>query len=139
YELQHEQLLSDGLHALNPLTIPVVMPSSTAAVLSLRFSLRGPVHTVPPACASGADAIGHGVELLRRGAADLVLAGGVDALLTYTIISLFLRMEVMSANVAQPERASRPFDVDRDGFVMGEGAGFVVLQRAEDAEAEGRD
>ncbi|HEY8092327.1 MAG TPA: beta-ketoacyl-[acyl-carrier-protein] synthase family protein, partial [Acidimicrobiales bacterium] len=75
---------------------------------------------------------------LRRGAADLVLAGGVDALLTYTIVSLFLRMEVMSTNIEHPEIASRPFDQDRDGLVLGEGAGFVVLQRYDDAVADGR-
>ena len=131
YELQHEQLLSDGLHALNPLTIPVVMPSSTAAVLSLRFSLRGPVHTVSAACASGANAIGEGVELLRRDAADLVLAGGVDALLTYGVVCSFLRLDAMTRN-ADPQLASRPFDVDRDGFLLAEGAGFVVLQRLSD-------
>jgi 3-oxoacyl-[acyl-carrier-protein] synthase II len=138
-EQQVTTLLDRGLRGISPLAIPMAMPSSVDAHLSLRFGFAGPCSTVSTACASGADAIGEGVELLRRGAADLVLAGGVDALLTYTIVSLFLRMEVMSANVAQPERASRPFDVDRDGFVMGEGAGFVVLQRAEDAEAAGRD
>ena len=138
-EQQVTTLFDRGLRGISPLAIPMAMPSSVDAHLSLRFGFAGPCSTVSTACASGADAIGQGVELLRRGAADLVLAGGVDALLTYTIVSLFLRMEVMSANVAQPERASRPFDVDRDGFVMGEGAGFVVLQRAEDAEAAGRD
>ena len=138
-EQQVTTLFDRGLRGISPLAIPMAMPSSVDAHLSLRFGFAGPCPTVSTACASGADAIGEGVELLRRGAADLVLAGGVDALLTYTIVSLFLRMEVMSANVEQPERASRPFDVDRDGFVMGEGAGFVVLQRAEDAEAAGRD
>ncbi len=138
-EQQVTTLFDRGLRGISPLAIPMAMPSSVDAHLSLRFGFAGPCSTVSTACASGADAIGQGVELLRRGAADLVLAGGVDALLTYTIVSLFLRMEVMSANVARPERASRPFDVDRDGFVMGEGAGFVVLQRAEDAEAAGRD
>ncbi|MGZ4607489.1 MAG: beta-ketoacyl-[acyl-carrier-protein] synthase family protein, partial [Blastococcus sp.] len=129
YEVQHEHLLRDGLRALNPLTVPVVMPSSTAAVLSLRFGLRGPVATVSSACASGTNAIGEGVELLRRGAADLVLAGGVDALLTYGVVCSFLRLDAMTRSTADPAVASRPFDLDRDGFLLAEGAGFVVLQR----------
>ena len=95
-----------GCAGISPLAIPMAMPSSVDAHLSLRFGFAGPCLTVSTACASGADAIGEGVELLRRGAADLVLAGGVDALLTYTIVSLFLRMEVMSVNVERPERAS---------------------------------
>jgi 3-oxoacyl-[acyl-carrier-protein] synthase II len=131
-------LVGNGLKGVSPLAIPMAMPSSVAAHLSLRFGCAGPCVTVSTACASGTDAIGEGADLLRRGAADLVLAGGVDALLTYTIVGLFLRMEVMSAHVVEPERASRPFDVDRDGFVLGEGAGFVVLERHADAVRHGR-
>jgi 3-oxoacyl-[acyl-carrier-protein] synthase II len=113
------------------------MPSSTAALLALRFGFRGPCTTLSAACASGAVAIGEGVELLRRDAADLVLAGGADAMVTYTAVSGFLRLDVMSRNVNEPALASRPFDVARDGFVMGEGAGFVVLERESDAVAAG--
>ena len=137
YETQHEQLLSGGLHALHPLTIPMVMPSATAAALSLRFGFRGPCLTVCTACASGANAIGEGVELLRRGAADLVLAGGVDSMVTYNALCSFFRLDVMSGSVDDPERASRPFDIDRDGFVMGEGAGFLALARLATAAAAG--
>ncbi|HSR24870.1 MAG TPA: beta-ketoacyl-[acyl-carrier-protein] synthase family protein, partial [Candidatus Eisenbacteria bacterium] len=138
YEEQHARLLQQGLRALSPLTIPMVMPSSVAAQLSLRFGFTGPCHTVSTACASGATAIGEGVELLRRGAADLVLAGGVDAMVTYNALCSFLRLDVMSRNTEQPDLASRPFDADRDGFVMGEGAGFLVLQRQDDARRAGR-
>jgi 3-oxoacyl-[acyl-carrier-protein] synthase II len=122
---------------VNPLTIPLVMPSSVAAHLSLRFGFEGPCLTVSAACASGAAAIGEGVELLRRGAADIVLAGGVDSLIGYGAMCCFMRLDAMSRNVSCPELASRPFDMDRDGFVMGEGAGFVVLQRLEDLPASG--
>ena len=125
------------MRGLSPLTIPMVMPSSVAAHLSLRFGFEGPCVTVSAACASGAAAIGEGVELLRRGAADLVLAGGVDSLVTYGAMCCFMRLDAMSRNVGCPELASRPFDADRDGFVMGEGAGFVVLQRLEDVPASG--
>jgi 3-oxoacyl-[acyl-carrier-protein] synthase II len=138
-ERQVSTLFDQGLKGVSPLAIPMAMPSSVAAHLSLRFGLAGPCRTLSSACASGTDAIGVGAELLRHGAADLVLAGGVDALLTYSIVSMFLRMEVMSANVEQPALASRPFDVERDGFVLGEGAGFVVLERLDDAVAAGRD
>jgi 3-oxoacyl-[acyl-carrier-protein] synthase II len=91
---------------------------------------------VVSACASGASAIAEGVELLRRGAADLVLAGGSDSLLTFSALAGFLRLDVMSRQSACPELASRPFDAERDGFVMAEGAGFLVLRRAGQAAAD---
>jgi 3-oxoacyl-[acyl-carrier-protein] synthase II len=134
YEEQLTRLLDGGVRTMSPATIPLVMPSSVAAVLSMRHGFRGPSVTVCAACASGAAAIAEGLELLRRGAADLVLAGGVDSLLGYSAMSGFLRLDAMSRNVASPGLGSRPFDVDRDGFVMGEGAGFVVLTRPEDAD-----
>src|SRR5215831_1161112 len=137
YEEQVSRLLERGAHGVSPLTIPMVMPSSVAAHLSLRFGFEGPCLTVSAACASGAAAIGEGVELLRRGAADVVLAGGVDSLVGYGAMCCFMRLDAMSRNVSCPELASRPFDVDRDGFVMGEGAGFVVLQRRADVSATG--
>lgn len=135
YEAQHAALLQRGPRGLTPLTIPLVMPSSTAAFLSLRFGFQGPSTTVSSACASGAAAIGEAMELLRAGRADLVLAGGADAMLTYNALTSFLRLDVMSRNITQPDLASRPFDVDRDGFVMGEGAAFVLLERPADARA----
>jgi 3-oxoacyl-[acyl-carrier-protein] synthase II len=137
YEEQVSRLLEGGVRGVSPLTIPMVMPSSVAAHLSLRFGFGGPCLTVSAACASGAAAIGEGVELLRRGAADIVLAGGVDSLVGYGAMCCFMRLDAMSRNVSCPELASRPFDTDRDGFVMGEGAGFVVLQRLEDVSASG--
>lgn len=138
WEQQHIRLLSTGLRALSPLAIPMVMPNSVGAHLSIRYGFRGPCVTVSSACSSGAAAIGEGVELLRRGAADLVLAGGADAMLTYNAICSYLRLDAMSRNVDDPDRASRPFDLHRDGFVLAEGAGFVLLQRPEDARADGR-
>jgi 3-oxoacyl-[acyl-carrier-protein] synthase II len=137
YEEQASRLLEQGVRGLSPLTIPMVMPSSVTAHLSLRFGFGGPCLTVSAACASGAAAIGEGVELLRRGAADVVLAGGVDSLVGYGAMCCFMRLDAMSRNVGCPDLASRPFDADRDGFVMGEGAGFVVLQRLEDISAPG--
>jgi 3-oxoacyl-[acyl-carrier-protein] synthase II len=132
YEQQFSNLTQRGPRGVNPLTVPFVMPSSTAAQLSLRFGFRGPALTVSAACASGAQAIGEGLELLRRDAADLVLAGGAESLVSYAAMCAFLRLDAMTRNIAEPALASRPFDADRDGFVMGEGAGFVVLCRAAD-------
>jgi 3-oxoacyl-[acyl-carrier-protein] synthase II len=139
YEEQHSLLVTGGLRALSPLTIPVVMPSSVSAHLSLRYDFRGPCMTVAAACASGAAAVGEAVEVLRRGAADIVLAGGVDSLVNYAAMCAFSKLDVMSRNVSCPDLASRPFDVDRDGFVMAEGAGFMVLQRLDDAVAADHD
>jgi 3-oxoacyl-[acyl-carrier-protein] synthase II len=138
HEDQHRRLTSAGLKGISPLAIPILMPSAAAALLSLRFGFRGPCLAVSTACASGATAIAEGVELLRRGAADLVLAGGCDSLITYSALAGFIRLDVMSRHVEAPDLASRPFDEQRDGFVMGEGAGFVVLQRVTDAASAGR-
>jgi 3-oxoacyl-[acyl-carrier-protein] synthase II len=137
-EEQYARLVGAGAAGISPLAIPMMMPSALAALLSLRFGFTGPALTVSAACASGATAIAEGVELIRRGAADLALAGGADAMVTYSALAGFLRLDVMSRNRDAPELASRPFDAERDGFVMGEGAGFVVLQRANDARAGGR-
>jgi 3-oxoacyl-[acyl-carrier-protein] synthase II len=138
WEEQHAHLLDAGLRALAPLTVPVLMPSAAAALLSLRHGIRGPGLTVSAACASGATAIGQAMELLRTGTADVVLAGGLDSMVTYAVLCGFLKLDVMSRRVDTPDLASRPFDADRDGFVMGEGAGFLVLQRAGDAVDQGR-
>jgi 3-oxoacyl-[acyl-carrier-protein] synthase II len=137
-EDQHLRLAEHGLRGISPVAIPMMMPNALAGLLSMRFRFTGPCLTVSTACASGATAIAEGVELLRRGAADFVLAGGADSLLTYSALAGFLRLDVMSRNVGCPAQASRPFDRDRDGFVMGEGAGFMVLQRAGDAATEDR-
>ena len=137
-EDQHLRLSQHGLRGISPVAIPMMMPNALAGLLSMRFGFTGPCLTVSTACASGATAIAEGVELLRRGAADFVLAGGADSLLTYSALAGFLRLDVMSRNVACPGQASRPFDRDRDGFVMGEGAGFVVLQRRDDGAAGDR-
>ena len=136
-----EQLLrlhEGGLRALSPLALPVAMPASVAAAISMRVRAEGPCLTLSTACASGAMAIGEGAELLRRHAADIVIAGGVDAMIAYHIVAGFVRLDAMSRNTSEPELASRPFDRDRDGFVLGEGAGFVVLERLDEAERAGR-
>jgi 3-oxoacyl-[acyl-carrier-protein] synthase II len=138
HEDQYRRLMSAGLKGISPLAIPIMMPSAAAALLSMRFGFTGPCFTVSTACASGATAIAEGVELLRRRSADLVVAGGCDSLVTYSALVGFIRLDVMSRNVETPALASRPFDEERDGFVMGEGAGFVVLQRAPDALSAGR-
>jgi 3-oxoacyl-[acyl-carrier-protein] synthase II len=129
-EAQTNAFNARGLKAVSPLTIPVVMPNSVAAHLSLRYGYRGPSFTHASACAAGAVAIGEALWLLRTGRVDRVLAGGVDAMLTAGVAGFFSRMEAMSTRYDEPTAASRPFDVDRDGLVLGEGAGFVVLERS---------
>ena len=132
-EGQFQSLLEHGQRSVSPLAIPLVMANSVAAHLSLRFGFTGASMTVSSACASGTSALGEAMWLLRTRRADLVLAGGVDAPIAYGLMSFFDRLEAMSRQVDNPRFASRPFDRDRDGFVLGEGAGFVALVRAEDA------
>jgi 3-oxoacyl-[acyl-carrier-protein] synthase II len=127
-EKTNRTLAATGTRGLSPLAIPLSMINSVAAHLAMRYGFTGRCLTVSSACASGADAIGYGAELVRHGEADLVLAGGADALLARVAFESFLRTGALS-RTADPALACRPFDRDRDGFVLAEGAGFVVLKR----------
>ncbi len=131
-ETQLANLDAKGWRGVNPLAIPLIMPNSIASHLSIQHGFTGPALTHAGACAAGTIAIGEAMWLLRNNRADLVLAGGVDALLSPGVMSFFARMGAMSTNYDSPDFASRPFDVDRDGFVLGEGAAFVVLTRSND-------
>ncbi|MET0235477.1 MAG: beta-ketoacyl-[acyl-carrier-protein] synthase family protein [Kibdelosporangium sp.] len=127
-----------GPTKVNPLTPLITMPNAAAAALSMRLGWQGPSITIASTCASGADSIGYARMLLQSGVVDVVLAGGCEATITEVTMAAFGNLNAVSTSRNDtPEIASRPFDKDRDGFVMGEGAGFVVLERAEDAQARG--
>ncbi|MGV9381482.1 beta-ketoacyl-[acyl-carrier-protein] synthase family protein [Nonomuraea sp. NPDC003707] len=116
-----------------PLHIPMSMHNAAAAEISIRHAFLGPSMSVATACASGSHAIGEGMRLVRDGTADVVLAGGMEAGVQASALVGFGRAGALSRRVSEPGRASRPFDADRDGFVLGEGAAFLVLERLEDA------
>ncbi|MEO3870709.1 beta-ketoacyl-[acyl-carrier-protein] synthase family protein [Nonomuraea sp. B12E4] len=126
-----------GPRGVNPLMPLMTMPNAAAALISMRLGWRGPALSLANTCASGADAVGHGMLLLATGRADVVLAGGCESTLTPVTMAAFGNLSAVSTRNDAPELASRPFDADRDGFVMGEGAAFVVLERQEDALARG--
>ncbi|GAA2859855.1 beta-ketoacyl-ACP synthase II [Streptosporangium fragile] len=117
--------------------VPTLMSSSTASRIAIRYGFRGPCLTVNTACASGATAIGEALRAIRSGAIGSAVAGGLDALLSPLAMHAFARVGALSERVDAPAEACRPFDADRDGFVMGEGAAFLVLERADLAEARG--
>ncbi|WP_030247835.1 beta-ketoacyl-[acyl-carrier-protein] synthase family protein [Streptomyces sp. NRRL S-350] len=122
---------------VSPLMPLVTMPNAAAAQIAMRLGWSGPALTIATTCASGADAIGHGALLLASGRADVVVAGGCEATLTPVTLAAFGNLGAHSQRNDEPARASRPFDTERDGFVMGEGAGFLVLERLHDARARG--
>ncbi|PRH78786.1 hypothetical protein C6N75_13070, partial [Streptomyces solincola] len=128
---------ADGPHRVNPLMPLLTMPNAAAAQIAMRLRWTGPATTIATTCASGADAIGQAVTLLRAGRADVVVAGGCEATLSPVTLAGFGNLNAVSLRNDEPDKACRPFDADRDGFVMGEGAGFVVLERARDAAARG--
>nr|WP_042186366.1 beta-ketoacyl-[acyl-carrier-protein] synthase family protein [Kibdelosporangium sp. MJ126-NF4]CEL17233.1 3-oxoacyl-[acyl-carrier-protein] synthase, KASII [Kibdelosporangium sp. MJ126-NF4]CTQ91537.1 3-oxoacyl-[acyl-carrier-protein] synthase, KASII (EC 2.3.1.179) [Kibdelosporangium sp. MJ126-NF4] len=127
-----------GPAKVNPLMPLINMPNAAAAALSMKLGWHGPALTIASTCASGADSIGYARMLLQTGQADVVLAGGCESIMTEVTLAAFGNLNAVSTSRNDtPAIASRPFDKDRDGFVMGEGAGFVVLERAEDARARG--
>lgn len=135
---EHYQILvKEGLDRISPLVIPMIMPNATTAMIGIRFGWTGPSLCISTACSSGAHAIGEGARLIQENAAEVVLAGGTEAVVTPIAISAFARMGALSTRNDQPDRASRPFDVDRDGFVLGEGAAFLVLESWERAVGRG--
>ncbi|GAA2825822.1 beta-ketoacyl-ACP synthase II [Kitasatospora sp. CM 4170] len=134
---QYDVLREKGARKVSPHTVPMLMPNSPAANVGLEVGARAGVHTPVSACASGAEAIGYAIEMIRSGRADVVVAGGTEAAIHPLPIAAFANMMAMSKNNDEPERASRPYDKGRDGFVLGEGAGVVVLESIEHAEARG--
>ncbi len=126
-----------GSDRVSPFLVPMMMTNATAGLISIQFGWTGPSLCITTACAAGANAIGEAGRLIREGSADVVLAGGVESACTPTAISAFARMGALSSRNDDPKHASRPFDAARDGFVMGEGAAFLVLEEWEHAEARG--
>jgi 3-oxoacyl-[acyl-carrier-protein] synthase II len=131
----YDTLREKGWARLSPFTVPMLMPNGAAGWIGIEFGARAGVHTTVSACASGAEAIGYGIDMIRAGRADVVLAGGSEAAIMELNLAAFAAMRAMSTRNDEPQRASRPFDKGRDGFVLGEGAGVVVLESAEHAAA----
>ena len=133
----YDTLRDRGWQRLSPYTVPMLMPNGSAGWIGIELGARAGVHTTVSACASGAEAIGYAIDMIRMGRADVVLAGGTEAAIIPLNIAAFAAMRALSTRNDEPERASRPFDKGRDGFVLGEGAGMVVLESAEHAQRRG--
>ena len=134
---QDDILEESGPRKVSPHTVPMLMPNGPAAWVGLELGARAGVHAPVSACATGAEAIAWGLDILRAGRADVVVCGGTEAVIHPLPIAGFASMRAMSTRNDEPERASRPFDKARDGFVLGEGAGIVILETAEHARARG--
>jgi 3-oxoacyl-[acyl-carrier-protein] synthase II len=134
---QDDLLEANGARRVSPHTVPMLMPNGSAAWIGIELGARAGVHCPTSACATGAEAISWALDILRAGRADLVVAGGTEAVIAPLPIAGFAAMRAMSTRNDEPEKASRPFDKGRDGFVLGEGAGVIVLERAEHARARG--
>jgi 3-oxoacyl-[acyl-carrier-protein] synthase II len=130
-------LSKSGWRRLSPFTVQMFMANGAAAWIGIELGARAGVHTTVSACASGAEAIGYGMDLIRSGRADVVVAGGSEAVILPLTFGMFAVMRALSCRNDDPERASRPFDKARDGFVLGEGAGALVLESAEHAARRG--
>jgi 3-oxoacyl-[acyl-carrier-protein] synthase II len=136
-EEQHERLLTKGPDRVSALTIPKLMLNAAGGNLGIRFGMRGPNYSIATACASATNAIGEAFQAIRDGEVDVALTGGTEAAITRMGLSAFANMKALSERGDDPARASRPFDLERDGFVLSEGAGLLVLEDLEHAQARG--
>ena len=134
---QHRILLERGAKRVSPFCVPMMIPNMAAGTLAILFGLRGPNETVCTACASSSHAITAAFRMIQTGKADLMICGGSEAPVNPLILAAFSSMNALSKRNDEPEKASRPFDKDRDGFVLGEGAGILVLESFEHAKARG--
>jgi 3-oxoacyl-[acyl-carrier-protein] synthase II len=134
---QDDILEASGPRRVSPHTVPMLMPNGPAAWVGLELGAQAGVHSVASACATGSEAIALGMDIIRSGRADVVVAGGTEAVIHPLPIAGFAAMRAMSTRNDEPEKASRPWDKGRDGFVLGEGAGALVLERADHAAARG--
>ncbi|MFG0260190.1 MAG: beta-ketoacyl-ACP synthase II [Phycisphaerales bacterium JB041] len=130
-------LVSRGPHRLSPFTVPRLMVNAVTGNVSIRYGLRGPASAHATACASSGHAMGDAMQYLRRGFADVMIAGGAEAAVTPLCLGAFMTMKALSTRNDEPTKASRPFDEDRDGFLLSEGAAMFVLETEEHAKARG--
>ena len=134
---QYDVLKEKGARSVSPYTVPMLMPNGSAAHVGLEFKARAGVHTPVSACASGAEAIGYAFEMIRNNRADVIISGGVEAAIHALPMAGFAAMKALSTRSDAPESASRPYDLNRDGFVLGEGGGVLILEEYEHAKARG--
>ena len=133
----YDILLKKGARSVSPRAVPMLMPNSPAAYVGLEFGARAGVHTPVSACATGCEAIGYALNMIRSGRADIVVCGGTEAAVHPLPMAAFANMMAMSKNNEDAKGASRPYDKKRDGFVLGEGSGILILESAEHAAARG--
>ena len=134
---QFDNLKEKGARGVSPHTVPMLMPNGPAAHVGLELQAKAGVHTPVSACASGAEAIGYALEMIRTNRADIIVSGGVEAAIHQLPMAGFAAMKALSTRNDSPDRASRPYDRDRDGFVLGEGGGILILEEYEHAKARG--
>ncbi|AZT93470.1 beta-ketoacyl-[acyl-carrier-protein] synthase family protein [Brevibacterium aurantiacum] len=132
-----DTLQEEGPRRVMPLTVPMLMPNGPAAAIGMEFKARAGVQTMVSACASSTESLGHAYDVVASGHADIVIAGGSEAAIHPITIASFNSMQALSRRTDSPETASRPYDIGRDGFVMGEGAGTLILETEEHAKARG--
>ena len=137
FEDQTRVMLERGPKRISPFFVPMFIPDIAAGHVSMRYGMRGPNYCTVSACASSAHALGDALRIIQRGEADVMVAGGAEATVTPLTIAGFANMKALSGRNESPETASRPFDATRDGFVLGEGSGIVVLEELEHARARG--
>jgi 3-oxoacyl-[acyl-carrier-protein] synthase II len=137
FEKQHAAFLNQGPGRVSPFFIPMMIIDLCAGLISMRFNFKGPNYATVSACASGAHAIADAFRIIQRGEADVMITGGSEASITPTALAGFCSARALSTRNHEPQKASRPFDKERDGFVMGEGAGVMVLESLELAQRRG--
>ena len=134
---QYDVYKEKGSRLVSPHTVPMLMPNGPAANVGIELKAQAGVHTPVSACASGAEAIGYALEMIRSNRADIIVSGGVEAAIHVLPMSAFAAMKALSTRNDDPAHASRPYDIDRDGFVLGEGGGVLILEELEHAKARG--
>ena len=139
WEEQHKVLLNKGPRRVSPFFIPMMIANMAAGQVSIMTGAKGPTSAAISACATGTHSIGDAFKIIQRGDADVMIAGGAEATITPMAFEGFCAARAMSTRNEEPQKASRPFDKERDGFVMGEGAGVLILESLEHAEKRGAD
>ncbi|WP_294704384.1 beta-ketoacyl-ACP synthase II [uncultured Fusobacterium sp.] len=137
FEAQHQTMLEKGVKRISPFTIPAMIANMASGNIGIYFGAKGPNKSIVTACAAGTHSVGDAFELIKNGRAIAMIAGGTEASITPFAMNAFANMKALSTRNDEPTKASRPFSADRDGFVMGEGAGVLILEELEHAKARG--